>query len=105
MTATPVSAPSITSIVITPTGTITPGALITATVTYVPGTSTAAATQTLAGTVTDSATGQTGQLTQTFTVDGSPAADPTAVTVADTGSRTWAKVSDSGTVAVFTATA
>jgi hypothetical protein len=103
--ATAVSAPSITSIVITPAGTIPPGTLITATVTYVPGTSTMAVIQTLTGTVTDSATGQTGQLTQTFTVQGAVVQDPAMLSVADTGNRTWTKTSDNGTVAVFTATA
>jgi hypothetical protein len=102
---TPVSAPSVTSVVITPAGTITPGTLITATVTYVKGTSQTPATQTLTGTATDTATGQAGQLTQTFTVAGTTVQDVTAVTVADTGGRTWTKTGDTGTVATFTATA
>lgn len=103
--ATPVSPPSVTSVVISPAGAIPAGALITATVIYVHGTSTAPVTQTLTGTATDSTTGQTGQLTQTFTVPGTIVQDPTTVTVSDTGSRTWTKTSDSGMVATFTATA
>ena len=103
--AAPVAAPSITSIVIVPSGTITPGALITATVTYVPGSSETPVTQTLTGVATDSTTGQTGQFTQSFTVAGPTVTDPTAVTVSDTGARTWTKTSDTGTVAIFTATA
>lgn len=105
MTATQVTPPSITSIAITPGGSITPGTIITATVTYVQGTSQAPATQTLTGIVTDSVTGQTGQLTQTFTVSSSTISDPTTVLVADTGNHTWTKISDSGTIAIFTATA
>lgn len=105
MAAVPVSAPSITSIVITPSGTFSPGATITATVAYVKGTSESPVTQTLTGTATDSVTGQTGTLSQTFTTAGGTVSDTTVPTVADTGSRAWTKTSDSGTVAVFTATA
>lgn len=104
MTATPVSAPSITSISFNQPS-YTPGQTIQATVTYVKGTSESPTTQTLTGTVTDTVTGQTGTLNQTFTVNGATVSDITTPTVSDTGSRTWTKASDTGTVAVFTATA
>jgi hypothetical protein len=101
-----VTAPAITSITISPSGTITPGTAITATVAYTPGTSQGgSATQTLTGVVTDTTTGQTGQLTQTFTISGSVVTDPTVVTVSDTGNHTWAKTSDNGSTAIFTTTA
>ena len=99
------AAPVITSLV-TDKPSYNTGDLITATVGYTPGTSPAnATTTTLAGTATDQATGQTGQLEVTFTVGGGERDDLTTLTLADTGGRAWTPVSDSGTVAVFTATA
>ncbi len=78
-----------------------PGAKITATVNYTPGSSQVSFTASI--TVTDSANGQTASKSAGFAVT---EADPTSVTgFSDTGSRTWTKVSDSGGVAVFTATA
>jgi hypothetical protein len=77
-----------------------PGDVITATVTYVPGSS--SSVQNLTGTATDSVSGATGTLQVTFTV---VTKDTTTVSVSDTGSRIWTKKSDTGTVAVFTATA
>jgi hypothetical protein len=108
MAAAPVSSPSITSISFSSLS-YTPGQVITATVTYVKGTSetSATTTQTLTGTVTDSVTGQIGMLTQTFTtsVIGPAVSDATVPSVSDSGSRTWTKTSDTGTVATFTAIA
>jgi hypothetical protein len=52
----------------------------------------------------DETTGQTGQLTVSFVV-ANAVADPTPGAVTDSGNRVWALVSDSGSVAVFTATA
>jgi hypothetical protein len=99
------SAPSITSITFDKTA-YNSGDLIQATVAYVAGTSGGQpSTQTLTGTATDSVTGQSGALTVTFTVSGQTVKDPTAVTVSDSGNRSWAKVSDNGSVAVFTAAA
>lgn len=91
--------PSVTSITFDQPA-YSPGQVITATVTYVPGTS--AQTTSLTGTATDKNTSQTGKLTVTFTT---VAPDPTTVSVSDTGNRTWTAVSDSGTVATFTAVA
>lgn len=76
-----------------------PGDDIHVTVRYTPGES--EETVSFTGTATTAA-GQTGQMNGTFTV-GTP--DPTAVTVADSGGRNWAKVSDDGAVAVFQAKA
>jgi hypothetical protein len=108
MTATPVSAPSVTSISFN-SSSYTPGSTITATVTYVKGTSETptTSTTTFTGTVTDSVTGQTGTLNQTFTVAvaGSTVSDATTPAATDSGGRTWVKASDTGTVATFTATA
>src|ERR1700722_5305833 len=108
MTATPVSAPSITSIAFDKTS-YTAGSTITATVTYVRGTRQTGPSvpQPLIGTAPDQAPGQTGQLSQTFTVGaaGATVQDSTTPTVSDSGGRTWTKTSDTGTVAVFTATA
>ena len=98
MAASP-SAPSITSIVFDQTG-YNLGQLITVTVTYVPGTSNSV--QTFTGTAKDSTTGKTGTLSVNFTVIIN---DSTIVSVSDSGNRTWTKVSDTGTVAIFTATA
>lgn len=103
--AEPVTPPSITSVAFDKPSGYSPGDLITATVTYTAGSSQTPVTQTLTGTATDSVTGQSGQLTQTFTVAGAPVSDDTSVEVSDTGSRTWTLVADTGTVATFTATA
>ncbi len=94
-----VSAPVITSIVFDKPG-YTPGQIITATVNYAPGVSSQA--QTFSGTATDAVTGQQGTLSVSFTVNTN---DTTNLTVSDSGNRAWTKVSDSGIVAVFTATA
>lgn len=93
-------APSITSIVFDKPGGYNPGDTITATVVYVPGT--APKTFTFTGTVTDSASGGASTATGTFSVN---QPDATTVSAQDTGTRNWVKKSDSGTVAVFTATA
>jgi hypothetical protein len=79
------------------------GDLITATIFYVKGTSVVASTQTFTGSATDSA-GQVGSLQVTFTVNNT-VTDATDVSVSDSGHRTWTKVSDTGSVAAFTATA
>lgn len=76
----------------------TPGQTITATVTYTSGM--APAVQEFTGTATAGA--QEGTLTVAFEV---MAPQPTTVTAADTGNRTWTQKSDTGTVAVLTATA
>lgn len=107
--ATAVSAPTITSVVFDKTG-YNAGDTIHATVTYVPGKSESAGspvTYSVEGTGTDVVTGQTGQLAGTFTVTpvAVPVNDATTLVFTDSGSRTWTKVSDTGTVAVFTATA
>jgi hypothetical protein len=52
----------------------------------------------------DETTGQTGQLTVSFVV-ANATADPTSGAVTDSGNRAWTLSSDSGSVAVFTATA
>lgn len=78
----------------------TPGQTMHATVDYSPGTS--PVTHSFTGNAVDGATGLTGDLVVNFiTVIN----DSTVVSAADSGSRTWTKVSDSGTVAVFSATA
>ncbi len=97
--ASTVSAPVVSSITFDKTG-YTPGQTVIATVNYAPGVSGQA--QTFTGTATDAATGQQGTLSVSFTVN---ANDSTTIAVSDSGSRTWTKASDSGTVAVFTATA
>lgn len=93
------AAPSITSITFDKAS-YNPGDTITATVDYVAGTS--AATQTFTGTATDSTTGESGTLQVSFTVNEN---DSTTVTVTDGGGRTWTKISDTGSIAKFTATA
>lgn len=93
------AAPSITSITFDKAA-YNPGDTITATVNYVAGTSNV--TQTFTGTATDSKTNQTGTLQVTFTVVES---DTTSVAVSDQGTRTWTKISDTGSVAKFTAVA
>lgn len=109
MTATPVSAPTITSIAFDKTA-YNVGDLVTATVTYVDGKSSTApapSSVSFTGTALDSVTNQSGTLTVNFTVDTTPvtSTDPSAVTVTDSGARTWAKASDNGSVAKFTTTA
>lgn len=87
--------PTITSITFDQTEYF-PGEAINATVTYVPGTS--PLTQTITGNAVDGASGLTGELVVNFiTVIN----DSTVVSVADSGNRTWNKISDTGTVAVF----
>lgn len=93
------SAPTISSITFDK-ATYNPGDTITATVNYAPGTSDV--TQSFTGTATDSTTGQTGKLSVNFVTTKS---DTTSVTVSDSGSRTWTKISDTGSIAKFTATA
>lgn len=73
------------------------GQKITVTVDYEPGMSDQ--TQTFTGVADDSATGLSGELVVNFIVTNN---DTTNLTVSDSGNRTWSKVSDSGTVAVFT---
>jgi len=101
---TSVTPPSITSITLDKPNGYNAGDTITATVNYVAGTSSSTSTRTYTGTATDSVTGQSGQIQVTFTTSDN-AIDAESVTVSDTGSRNWTKVSDNGSVAVFTATA
>jgi hypothetical protein len=91
--------PVVTSISFDKT-TYSAGQVITATVDYTQGTG--SASQNFTATATDSVSGLTGALSSSFSVVSN---DSTTVTVSDSGSRTWTKVSDSGSVAVFTATA
>jgi hypothetical protein len=82
-----------------------PGDMITLTVDYtadVPGTTPVTFTATV--NVTDSAGAVTASAAAPFAVS-MPSAGGDVVSVTDTGSRTWAQVSDSGSVAVFTTTA
>lgn len=72
------------------------GAKITATVTY---SDPDAKTVTLSGTATD-AEGNASPFTGSFAIS-----DPVTLAVSDDGKRVWTKVSDTGGVAVFTATA
>lgn len=92
-------APSISSITFDKAS-YAPGDIITAIVDYVAGTSDV--TQTFTGTATDSVDGKTGTLEVNFVVTEN---DTTTVTVSDSGNRTWTKISDTGAVAKFTATA
>jgi hypothetical protein len=82
-----------------------PGQLITLTVAYTPDAAGVTPTPFTATTViTDSAGAQTATGSADFTVnEPAPGGDTLATT--DTGSRSWAEASNSGTVAVFTATA
>lgn len=71
------------------------GATITLTVNYSdPNTKALTVTVTVAD-----ATGSSSPVTAVAVID------PATTTVSDTGNRTWTKVSDTGSVAVFTATA
>lgn len=79
-----------------------PGQLITATMTYTKGKSDLV--NTLTGTATDPVTGLSGHLDQTFTI-ANQITDTTTPSVSDPPARTWTKVSDTGLVAIFTATA
>lgn len=97
------SAPAVTSITFDKAS-YNPGDPITATVNITPGTSIVPSAQTFTGTATDSITGLTGSLSVTFTVDVTNN-DPSTVTGSDTGGRTWALVSNTGTVATLTAKA
>ena len=92
-------APQITSITLDQQE-YSPGQLITATVHYEAGTS--PDTQILTGTATDDITGQTGTIQVTFSVE---KPDPATVTITDSGSRVWGKISDDGFTAIFTAIA
>lgn len=109
MTATPVSAPTITSIAFDKSA-YNVGDLVTATITYVAGKSSSApapSSVSFTGTALDSVTNQSGTLTVNFVVDTTPvtSTDPSAVTVTDSATHTWTKISDTGSVAKFTTTA
>lgn len=77
--------------------TYAPGDLMTLTVTYGDPDNTDGTVTVI---VTDKAGGTSEPAVVAYTI-----ADQVTLEVADTGSRTFAKVSDNGTVAVFTATA
>lgn len=109
MTATPVSAPTITSIAFDKSA-YNVGDTVTVTITYVPGKSSSApapSSVSFTGTAVDSVTSQQGTLTVNFTVDTTPvvSTDPSSVTVTDSAAHTWTKVSDTGTVAKYTTVA
>lgn len=93
------AAPSITSITFDKTS-YSPGDLITATVDYTAGTSDVS--QTFTGVATDSKSGETGTLQVSFVVT---EGDTTTISVSDSGNRVWTQISDTGSVAKFTATA
>lgn len=93
------SAPTITSITFDK-ATYNPGDTITATVDYSAGKSDV--TQTFTGTATDNTTKETGSLQVTFTVTEN---DTTVISVSDSGNRVWTQISDTGSIAKFTATA
>lgn len=93
------AAPSISSITFDKAS-YAPGDTITATISYSAGTSDV--TQTFEGVATDSSTGETGTLQVSFVVT---EPDTTTITVSDSGNRVWAKISDTGSIAKFTATA
>ena len=81
------------------------GATITCTVDYTPDTpSTMPATFTATVNVTNSAGMVVATNTSPFVVNEAQANGDT-VSVSDTGNRTWAQASDTGSVAVFTTTA
>lgn len=109
MANTPVTSPKVSSIAFDKAA-YNAGDTITVTVTYVPGTSSqagAATSFTFTGTVTDTSTSASSAANGTFVVDStaSTVTDASSVVVSDSGKRTWVKVSDTGTVAKFTATA
>ena len=89
------SAPVITSAVFDQPDYVT-GETINVTLTYVPGTT--PVTQTWTGNVTDETNGLTGELVANFIVI---KANPTTASGTDNGNRTWNKISDTGTVAIF----
>lgn len=93
------TAPSITSITFDKASYL-PGDIITATVSYVAGSSDVS--QTFTGTAVDSVSGEEGTLQVSFVVT---EPDQTNITVTDSGGRAWAEISDTGSVAKFTATA
>lgn len=79
------------------------GDLITATIDH-SGSDVAATDKTFTGTLADAA-GETAQVTATFVVNEPVAVATTVQSVTDSDGRTWSQVSDSGSVAVWTATA
>lgn len=82
-----------------------PGDTITLTVSYVPDSPSAVpATFTATSVITNSGGTQVATSSADFVVNTPQAAGDT-VSVGDTGSRTWAEGSDSGSVAVFSTTA
>lgn len=93
------AAPTISSITFDKTS-YSPGDVITATVSYSAGTSDV--TQTFTGTAVDSVSGEEGTLQVNFVVT---EPDQTNITVTDSGGRAWTQISDTGSIAKFTATA
>lgn len=100
MTTPPPVPPKITGITYSPNPAAA-GQKVLATIGYIPGSSVAAFEGT--GTVKAAASGLTGTMTAAFEVQ---MPDPTSADgFADTGGHTWALVSDSGGVAVYSTTA
>jgi hypothetical protein len=95
------AAPVVTSITFDKAGYVR-GDTITVTVTYTPGTSDLV--QSFTAQADDPVTGQRGTLSATFTVPGA-VPNPCRVSGSDDGGRTWTPRSDTGGVAVLTATA
>lgn len=83
----------------------TPGQPVTLTVDYTPDTpGVVPQTFTATSVITNAAGAQVASSSAPFVVD-TPQPSGDVVSVTDDGNRTWAKASDSGTVAVFSATA